>query len=404
MLSQTVAMSWERCRDSGLDPRARPRGEVIAFAQVSQRREALAALRRLALAEMQLLHSQIAGSNFTIALGDAEGIVLDTISDRQFAESEAGRTIIPGSVWREKERGTNALGLAVLERQPVAIYGREHYFSCHGHLSCMAAPILDSRGEVLGLLDASCANEARQQHTHALVRMAASQIENGMIFHERSESFIFAFHPRVEYLDTLSAGLVAVSRDGEVHSLNRPATTLLAGLPVDIGGHFEMLFDASFGTVMDGLLNGGVVRVRPRRQRPFHGVPPDRPQACSAGDQAGLGADPAPCRRTRFRLRGPCPAAPAHGSSGRGGVRTSRRGLDRRRLQRLPWSFAERAAPRRDSRRIPGFEMQRLPHRPQAGPVSHHRLQARQLRLDRTAPGEARVPRTTFFERPWQKV
>ena len=264
VLSAQVAMSWERCRDIGLDPRSKPRGEVIPFAKVSRRREALAALRRLALAEMQLLHSQIAGSNFTIALGDADGVVLDTISDQQFADSEEGRTIIPGSVWRERERGTNALGLAVLERQPVAVYGREHYFSCHGHLSCMAAPILDSRGEILGLLDASCANEARQQHTHALVRMAASQIENGLIFHERPESFIFAFHPRVEYLDTLSAGLIALSRDGRIHSINRPGTALLAGLPADVGGHFDALFDAAFGTVMDGLLNGGVVRVRDR--------------------------------------------------------------------------------------------------------------------------------------------
>lgn len=264
MLSEQVAISWERCREFGLDPRSRPRGEVIPFAQVSQRREALAALRRLALAEMQLLHSQIAGSHFTIALGDGDGVVLDTISDQQFADSEEGRAIIPGSVWREAERGTNALGLAALERQPVAIYGREHYFSSHGHLSCMAAPILNSHGEVLGLLDASCANEARQQHTHALVRMAASQIENGLMYHERSESFIFAFHPRVEYLDTLSAGLVAVSTDGQVHSLNRPGTSLLSGLPVEGRAHFEALFDASFGTVMNGLLSGGVVRVRDR--------------------------------------------------------------------------------------------------------------------------------------------
>ncbi|MBX3566984.1 MAG: sigma-54-dependent Fis family transcriptional regulator [Rhizobiaceae bacterium] len=264
MLSGPVATSWQRCRDFGLDPRSRPRGDVIPFEQVSRRRDALAALRRLALAEMQLLYSQIAGSSFTIALGDAAGVVLDTISDQQFADSEEGRVIIPGSVWREAERGTNALGLAALEKQPVAVYGREHYFACHGHLSCMAAPILDSRGEVLGLLDASCANEARQQHTHALVRMAAAQIENGLIFHERSESFIFAFHPRAEYLDTLSAGLIAVSRDGRIHSINRPGTALLSGLPAEIGGRFEALFEAAFSSVMDGLLKGGVVRVRDR--------------------------------------------------------------------------------------------------------------------------------------------
>ncbi len=263
-LTTLVAESWQRCQNLGLDPRHQPRDLVIPFADVHRKRDANAGLRRLALAEMQVLHSQIAGSNFTVALADRDGIVLDTISDQRFAESAAGRSIIPGSIWDENVRGTNALSLSVLSAQPVAIYGREHYFACHGHLSCMAAPILGPKGEILGLLDASCSNEARQQHTHALVRMAAAQIENSLIFQERAGSFIFAFHPRVEYLDTLSAGLIAVSRDGEVCSLNRPGTSLLAGLPASVGSHFDDLFEAGFGAAMEGLLNGGVIRIRDR--------------------------------------------------------------------------------------------------------------------------------------------
>ncbi|WP_181592235.1 sigma-54-dependent Fis family transcriptional regulator [Mesorhizobium atlanticum] len=263
-LPAAIAESWQRCRDLGLDPRSIPNGEVTAFAEVTRKREKVAALRRLALAEMKLLHSQIAGSNFIIALGDAEGMVLDTISDQHFADSTAGRSVIPGSIWSEARYGTNALGLAAAGKEAVAVYGREHYFACHGHLSCMAAPILDSNGRILGLLDASCSNEARQQHTHALVRMAAAQIENGLIFQERAECFILAFHPRAEYLDTLSAGLIAVSRDGEVISLNRPGTSLLAGLPAAAGSHFDHLFEASFGATISGLLNGGVTTIRDR--------------------------------------------------------------------------------------------------------------------------------------------
>lgn len=261
-LQPIVADSWQRCRDIDLDPRGTPRHSVVAFSDVKHRREANAAMRLLALAEMQLLHSQIAGSNFMIALGDAEGIVLDTISDQHFADSEAGRSIIPGSMWNESERGTNALGLAAMVEKPVAIYGREHYFACHGHLSCMAAPIFNSDGEILGLLDASCAHEARQEHTHALVRMAAAQIENGLIYRDHSKSFVFAFHPRVEYLDTLSAGLISVSLDGEVVSINRPGKAFLNGLSAAPGSHFDMLFEAGFGPVVDGLLKGGVVRIR----------------------------------------------------------------------------------------------------------------------------------------------
>jgi transcriptional regulator of acetoin/glycerol metabolism len=261
-LPPLVADSWQRCRDAGLDPRGTPRQSIVPFAEVRRRREDNVAMRGLALAEMQLLHSQISGSNFMIALGDADGIVLDTISDQHFADSAAGRAIIPGSMWNEAERGTNALGLAAATEGPVAIYGREHYFACHGHLSCMAAPIFNSLGEILGLLDASCANEARQEHTHALVRMAAAQIENGLVFQECSGSFVFAFHPRAEYLDTLSAGLVSVSADGRVTSINRPGKTLLSGLPATMGSHFDALFGSRFGTAMDGLLKGGVIRIR----------------------------------------------------------------------------------------------------------------------------------------------
>lgn len=260
-LTEQVAQSWERCRDIDLDPLCQPQEVVITFSDVTHRREANALLRRLALAEMQMLYSQIAGSNFMIALADGDAIVLDTISDHHFAESTPGRTIIPGSTWDEATHGTNALGVVVYERQPAAIYGREHYFACNGQLSCMAAPICDSGGRVLGLLDASCANEARQQHTHALVRMAAAQIENGLIYQQREGDFIFAFHPRIEYLNTLSAGLIAVSRDGEICSLNHTGSFLLAGLPAHVGTGFNDLFEAEFGVVMDGMMQGGVIRI-----------------------------------------------------------------------------------------------------------------------------------------------
>lgn len=263
-LPAPVAASWERCRALGLDPRRPPEPEVLPFAEVRRRREAVGAMRRLALAEMQLLHAQIAGSEFMIALGDADGVVLDTISDQAFSDSPAGREIIPGSRWNEANRGTNALGLAAIERAPAAIHGREHYFSGHGRLSCMAAPILGPDGAAIGLLDASSANEARQQHTHALVRMAAAQVENGLIFQQFHDAAVIAFHPRAEYLDTLSAGLLALSREGEVLSLNRPALALLAGLPAARGGGFDALFDTGFPAALGALLAGGVVAIRDR--------------------------------------------------------------------------------------------------------------------------------------------
>jgi len=263
-LEAPVARSWRRCLERGLDPAGEPQANVIPFPEVRRRRDGSALLRRLALAEMQLLYSQIAGSDFMIAFADADGVVLDTVSDRRFAESAAGRSILPGSVWREEERGTNALGLAVVERAPVAIYGREHFFACHGHLTCIAVPVFDPAGGIAGLIDASCSNEARQQHTHALLRMAAAEMENALIYQAHADALILAFHPRPEYLDTLSAGLLAVSPDGEIRSVNRPGEALLAGLDVRVGAGIEDLFDLRFAAAMDTLIGDGILRARDR--------------------------------------------------------------------------------------------------------------------------------------------
>lgn len=263
-LSPEIARSWERCISGGLDPARRPDDVVIPFTEVRTRREEQALLRRLALAQMQLLHEQIAGSNFMIAFADAGGVVLDALSDPHFADSEAGRSIVPGSVWLESGRGTNALGLALVERASVAIYGREHFFACHGHLSCVAVPIFDPADRLVGLLDASSSNEARQQHTHALVRMAAAAVENGLIVNGRPDVLLLALHPRAEYLDTLSAGLLALSPEGDVVSINRAARALLAGLDAGAGQAFDAVFEPGFGSVVDELRSNGIARVRDR--------------------------------------------------------------------------------------------------------------------------------------------
>lgn len=263
-LTAPIINSWQRCRGYGLNPGTTPRDIVIPFNEVRQRRERNPLLRRLALAEMHNLYAQIAGSNFLIAFADPDGVVLDTVSDQHFADSAPGKSIIPGSVWNETDVGTNALGLCLLEKSPVAVYGREHYFNRMGQISCMAAPILNAQGEVVGLIDASCASEVRQQHTHALVKMAASTVENGLIYQDSAEHFIFAFHPRAEYLDTLSSGLVAVSREGLIASVNRPGRALLAGIDATNGIHFEALFDGKFDIAIQKLMRGGVIRIQDR--------------------------------------------------------------------------------------------------------------------------------------------
>ncbi len=243
--------SWMRCISIGLDTRRPPEAEIVSQAMLRQERQKYSQVRGLALAEMHSLHQQIAGSNFLIAFATPEGMLLDFVSDRSFEDTSDAARIRPGSVWAEAFCGTNGLGTAAHLKRQIVVHGGEHFFSRYSHLTCTASPIFSPDGELVGVLDASSDCLSRQTHTQALVAMAATQIENGLFRESHRGDMLIAFHNRGEYLHTLSAGLLAVDRDGRVLAANQAARSLLHGLPASPGRSFSDLFRTKFSTFVD---------------------------------------------------------------------------------------------------------------------------------------------------------
>ncbi|MGJ5242882.1 sigma-54-dependent Fis family transcriptional regulator, partial [Bradyrhizobium oligotrophicum] len=147
--------------------------------------------------------------------------------------------------------GTNGLGTSAFLKRPIVVHGREHFFARYNNLTCVAAPIFAPDGEVAGILDASSDCMSRQAHTQALVAMAATQIENGLFREQHRGHILIAFHNRGEYLHTLSAGLLAVDKDGQIRAANRAARVLLHGLPASAGRRFADVFRARFSDFVD---------------------------------------------------------------------------------------------------------------------------------------------------------
>lgn len=174
--------------------------------------------------------------------------------------SDAG--ILAGSCWDESLCGTNGLGTALASGQSVSVSGLEHYFLKLGDLSCAATPVRDAAGEVVGVLNASSYVEARQHHTHALVQMAATHMENGLLVHQSQDHWVLAVHPRREFLGTLSAGLLAFDAQGQLRAANARARQLLQGLEVGSGTAFESLFGELFEHAAARCHRGGETQLR----------------------------------------------------------------------------------------------------------------------------------------------
>jgi transcriptional regulator of acetoin/glycerol metabolism len=262
LLAVDIYESWRRCVALGLDSTRPPPINMASPGVLRSEQEQRVLLRGLALAEMRTLHEQIAGSNFLIAFATPEGLLLDMVADKSFAETPEAENIRPGSLWSEAVCGTNGIGTAAFIKRPVVVHGGEHYFPSFSSLTCAASPIFAPDGSLAGILDASSDCVSRQTHTAALVCMAATQIENGLFRERHHRDILIAFHNRGEYLHTLTAGLIAVDDSGRILAANQAARVLLHGLPITPGRSFTDIFRTRFGSFM----NEGRLRERQRLQ------------------------------------------------------------------------------------------------------------------------------------------
>ena len=262
LLAPDIYDSWVRSVGYGLDMRRPPSIEMVSPAVFKSEQERHSLVRGLALAEMETLHHQISGSNFLIAFATPDGLLLDVVADKSFAESPHAKRIRPGNLWSENVCGTNGVGTVAHMKRPVVVHGNEHFFPSFTPLTCAASPVFGPDGTIAGILDASSDCLSRQSHTRALVAMAATQIENGLLRERHRRDILIAFHNRGEFLHTLSAGLLAVDQDGKILALNKAASVHLHGLPSRPGDSFRDIFRTPFGALIDAASQHERVRLQ----------------------------------------------------------------------------------------------------------------------------------------------
>jgi transcriptional regulator of acetoin/glycerol metabolism len=260
-MGKDINESWLRCISEGLDPFNDPKQSVISSIELKEIKERNESIRRIIIPELELLYSQIAGTNFMVAYSDEKGLVLDTIYDKSCLQTDVGKTVIPGSIWAEKICGTNGLGLSVELKKPTIVSGKEHFFTAHENISCFASPIINYDGKIIGIIDASTDSMSREQHTLALVRLATRSIETKLFIKKFENELIISFHPRQEYLTTTSVGMLAINGDGLIVGANNNAKIMLNGL-VDLKNeNFNKIFTTSFSSIASDILNNKTLKI-----------------------------------------------------------------------------------------------------------------------------------------------
>ncbi|MDA8845052.1 heterodisulfide reductase-related iron-sulfur binding cluster, partial [Candidatus Pelagibacter bacterium] len=203
-IDKDIADSWKRCISTGLDPLKKPKRMILSSKELDELKEKNEYIRRLINPELELLYSQIAGTNFMVAYSDSTGSVMDTIYDKTCLKTDVGKIVIPGSIWREEIGGTNGLGQVVTLNKDSIVSGKEHFFESHGKLSCFASPILNHEGKTIGIIDASTDVHSREQHTLALVKLATKSIETKLFINQFKDELILSFHPHQDFRNNIN--------------------------------------------------------------------------------------------------------------------------------------------------------------------------------------------------------
>ncbi len=256
--------SWERCySDYQLDPDSDNEKIVLTSHELNNHQQLMGDYFKIAADGVNSFGCALNQAGLAVLLADSQGITVAKRLPSAGSELFESRGFLLGSCWNEKVSGTNAIGMSLVEKQPLIVHGQEHYNRNSGKLSCSVAPIFDSLGNFMGCLNASCLGASGGKETQfltlKLVTMYARMIENSYFYHFHRNNIIIAINPRNNFGEEGQECLIALSEGGNIIGANRNSFAQYAMLFSGdlIGKKIEVLLNISIEKLQNNT-NGGL--------------------------------------------------------------------------------------------------------------------------------------------------
>ncbi|RDK10961.1 sigma-54-dependent Fis family transcriptional regulator [Cupriavidus lacunae] len=267
-----IQNSWRRCvHQYGLDPSRMQEARILPQPRLREHQERIDDFARIARHGLQSLYGQVAGLGYVVLLTDAQGVTVDYIGNARTDAALRHAGLYLGAEWSESGAGTCAVGTALATGQALTVHQADHFDATHIPLTCTAAPLFDTHGNLHAILDISALTSPQAKDSQGLalqmVRIYAAHIENAYFLRAHRRDWILKLNVAPEFVDVNPEYLLALDDAGRIVGHNHRARLMLeselSGAPgaTVLGQPFEALFDAR----MDDL--GRYVYSRPSEQR-----------------------------------------------------------------------------------------------------------------------------------------
>lgn len=233
-----ILNSWERCRKMKVDHLAGC-GTTVSEAElrgsISKRQE----LIKLSRPIMENVFEMVKSTSYSVVLTDEKGIIIDLIINSDLMDFHNNLNFVRGSLWDEKSVGTNAIGTCLVIDKPIQVIGAEHYCEYHHRWTCSAAPIHNSRGEIIGSFDISGRAEDVQTHTFGIAASSANRIEKQLVISESYNLMDTTF-------DSILDGIIVIDNKLNIVRINNKVPELFRMEEQDV-------FNIDIGRILSGV-------------------------------------------------------------------------------------------------------------------------------------------------------
>jgi transcriptional regulator with PAS, ATPase and Fis domain len=231
-----VYTSWKRSKKYNVDPYKQENTVLLDEQQMARRRQANKKLLDNVLPAIYDLREITKERGCCFTLADRTGIILKKIGSREALAFTAQGNFIEGADWSEKIMGTNTIGTVLALDRPIYMSGHEQYCRCTCLCSSSGAPIHDTNGEILGVLNLTGPYNQLNRYSLGAVQTTARGIERKLelstLYRQTEKSNLL----KKAIIESIRGCLIAIDMAGQIVQINEQGRRLLG---IDIKDNFN---------------------------------------------------------------------------------------------------------------------------------------------------------------------
>lgn len=225
--SLLIENSHKRSEDYGIEKDSNHSKMILHGDELRKALELNKELIEISKPYIDMVVESVEDRDFIIILTDNNGCILYIKGANEIKDELGKLNLKIGAYMDEKNIGTNAMGTAIKENRCIQITAKEHYVNIFQSLTCSAAPIHNSKSEIIGTLNLTGKSNMKHPHTLGLVIFGVTAIENELYRIKANYILNQTYNYMKTVIENVDKGIMIVDTHGKIININELGLNIL---------------------------------------------------------------------------------------------------------------------------------------------------------------------------------